>query len=94
MPTRFGVDTGFGIGTVDGVTGTDLFDSIANLTGGRYDDTLTGNEHDNVLNVGGGADILEGGRCKSPVDWLGGQVDKSRLGPRTVGSPRPAYRRN
>ncbi|HYJ53586.1 MAG TPA: hypothetical protein VEW04_10495 [Allosphingosinicella sp.] len=40
--------------------GTTVLNSIENLSGGRYDDTLTGDGGDNILAGAGGADTLSG----------------------------------
>jgi Ca2+-binding RTX toxin-like protein len=39
----------------------DTYDSIENVTGSRFADTLIGNSQANVLDGSGGADILTGG---------------------------------
>ncbi len=50
-----------GTGTATGGAGTDTLLNFENLTGGSGNDTLTGNNLDNIINGGAGNDIINGG---------------------------------
>ncbi|MCB5204572.1 cadherin-like domain-containing protein [Neorhizobium sp. T786] len=50
-------------GTATGETiGSDQVESIENVVGTGYDDTITGDDSDNAIHAGGGDDVLTGGK--------------------------------
>jgi Ca2+-binding RTX toxin-like protein len=57
---------------VGGGDGIDTLNSIANITGSAYNDTLIGNSGNNVLTGGGGIDTLIGGGGNDTFDGTGG----------------------
>jgi uncharacterized delta-60 repeat protein len=70
--------TGAGIGVVVDLTittaqntggaGIDTLNTIENLLGGNYNDTLTGNSENNLLSGGGGSDTLSGSLGNDSLD--------------------------
>jgi Ca2+-binding RTX toxin-like protein len=57
-----GVTVNLALGTATGGEGNDTLISIENVTGGYYDDTLTGDTGNNVLSGSDGNDFLYGGK--------------------------------
>lgn len=60
-----------------GAAAGDWFDSIENITGSRFGDTLTGNAANNFIDGGAGNDTLNGG---GGVDWFLGGLGADKLG--------------
>lgn len=56
-----GVTVNLADGTATGADGTDTLDSIENIIGSAFDDTLIGNAGANNIVAGGGADTVTGG---------------------------------
>jgi Ca2+-binding RTX toxin-like protein len=61
-----------GAQNVGGGDGIDTLNSIANITGSPYNDTLIGNSGNNVLTGGGGIDTMIGGGGNDTFDGSGG----------------------
>ena len=59
MDVALGEGLAAGTGS-DGYGGTDTLNSVENVTGSAYDDTLTGNSQDNVLSGEAGDDVIQG----------------------------------
>ncbi|BCH57605.1 hypothetical protein RvVAR0630_02290 [Agrobacterium vitis] len=73
--------------TSGGDAAGDTFDSIENLTGSGYNDTLTGDDGNNVLNGGSGSDTLAGGEGDDTIyggndgdTLVGGEGDDTLYG--------------
>ena len=52
----------------------DTLDSIENLSGSAFEDTLTGNARNNVLSGRAGADLLDGGAGTDTVSYSGSRA--------------------
>ena len=58
-----------GITATDGVvTGIDSYDSIENIIGSSFSDTIYGDSQDNVINGGAGNDTINGGAGNDTID--------------------------
>ena len=66
VTVNLGTSTGTG-GDAEG----DTLDSIENLSGSAFEDTLTGNAGNNVLSGRAGADLLDGGAGTDTVSYSG-----------------------
>ena len=70
--SRCGTRTNAGCGKAEGVDiGTDVLINIQNATGGAGNDTIIGNDIDNVLGGGGGSDSLVGGGGTDTAAYTG-----------------------
>ena len=47
----------------------DSLSNIENIIGSAFDDTLTGDDNDNVINAGGGSDTIDGGGGRDTVSY-------------------------
>jgi VCBS repeat-containing protein len=63
------VNADLAAGTATGDAQSDVLESIENLVGSSYDDTLTGDADDNLLDGGAGSDSLYGGLGNDSLVW-------------------------
>ena len=67
-----GVTVDLGTGTATGGDGNDTLDSIENVIGSAYDDSLTGSAVANIISAGGGIDTVRAGNGIDVVTLGGG----------------------